>query len=86
MSDDRSSAPAGPGVFSAVDLRRRMAEREAAKAAEELRRMQAQEEHQKAVMAEFQKPPDRTAEQLLPMVMQLVDRAAERGQSEVQIY
>jgi hypothetical protein len=76
--------PAGAGSFSATDLRRRMAEREAAKAAEELRHMQEQEqeEKQKAVMAEFYKSPERTAEQVLP----LVSRAAERGQSEVQVY
>ena len=81
MSENRE-----PGAFSATDLRRRMAEREAAKAAEEMRHMEEQEEKQKAVMAEFHKPPDRTAEQLLELVMQLVNRAAERGQSEVQVY
>jgi hypothetical protein len=83
MSDNRSTTP--PGVFSAADIRRRMAEREAQTASEELRRLQAQEEQQKAVMAEFQQPPARTPEQLLPLVMQLVNRAAERGQTEVQI-
>ena len=56
------------------------------KAAEELHHMKEQEEKQKAVMAEFHKPPERTAEQLLQLVMQLVSRAAERGQSEVQVY
>ena len=72
-SEDRSAMqPSAAGAFSAAELRRRMAEREAAKAAEELRRMQAQEEQQKAVMAEFHKPPERTAEQLLQLVMQLV--------------
>jgi negative regulator of replication initiation len=87
MSDNRDpTPPAGAGVFSAADIKRRMAEIEAAKAAEEMRRMQAQEEQQKAVMAEFHKPPDRTADQLLRTVMQLVNRAAERGQSEVQVY
>lgn len=87
MSDNRALAPAaGSGVFSATDLKRRMAEREAAKAAEELRRMQAQEEQQKAVMAELHKPPERTPEQLLQSIMQLVSRAAEAGQSEVQVY
>lgn len=63
-----------------------MAEREAAKAAEEMRHIQEQEEKQKAVMEEFRKPPERTPEQLMQLVTQLVDRAAERGQSEVQIY
>jgi hypothetical protein len=63
-----------------------MAEREAAKAAEEMRHMQEQEEKQKAVMEEFRKAPDRTPEQVMQLVTQLVDRAAERGQSEVQIY
>jgi hypothetical protein len=83
MSENRSTMT---GTVSATDLRRRMAEREAAKAAEEMRQVKEQEEKQKAVMAEFYKPPDRTPEQVLQSVMQLVDRAAERGQSEVQVY
>jgi hypothetical protein len=83
MSENRSATS---GNFSAADLRRRMAEREAAKAAEEMRHMKEQEEKQKAVMEEFHKPSARTPEQLLELVMQLVNRAAERGQSEVQIY
>jgi hypothetical protein len=87
MSGNRNTTPpAKAGSFSATDLRRRMAEREAAKAAEEMRHMKAQEEKQKAVMEEFRKPPDRTPDQLLELLMQLVNRAAERGQSEVQIY
>ena len=63
MSSDRSTSQAagtGTATFSAADLKRRMAEREAAKAAEELRRMREQEEKQKAVMAEFHRPPERT--------------------------
>ena len=83
MSENRSATS---GNFSAADLRRRMTEREAAKAAEEMRHMKEQEEKQKAVMDEFRKPPDRTPDQLMQMLMQLVDRAAERGQSEVHIY
>jgi hypothetical protein len=87
MSDTRSPIqPAGAGSFSAEAIKRRMAEREAAKAAEELRHMREQEEKQKAVMAEFHKPPERTPDQLMHFVMQLVDHAAEQGQSEVQIY
>jgi hypothetical protein len=87
MSENRSSTqPAGTGVFSAADIKRKMAEREAAKAAEEMRHAKEQEEKQKAVMAEFHKPPERTAEQLMQVVMQLVTHAAERGQSEVQVY
>ncbi|HKM73682.1 MAG TPA: hypothetical protein VJX94_27070 [Stellaceae bacterium] len=89
MSSDHSTTPTagtGAGTFSAADLKRRMAEREAAKAAEELRRMREHEEKQKAVMAEFHKPPERTPEQLLHFVQQLVDHAAEAGQTEVQIY
>jgi hypothetical protein len=85
-SEQRSTRPAAGGVFSAADLKRRMAEREAARAAEELRRMQEQEERQKAVMADFHKPPERTPEQLLQLVMQLVNQAADRGQTEVQVY
>ncbi len=87
MSDDRSPIqPPGAGAFSAADLKRRMAERQSAKAAEELRRMREQEEKQKAVMEEFQKPPARTPEQLMQLVTTLVNRAAEDGQTEVQIY
>ena len=63
-----------------------MAEREAAKAAEEMRHMKEQEDKQKAVMEKFREPPARTPNQLMELVMQLVSRAAERGQSEVQIY
>jgi|SRR5215469_40695 len=86
MSDDRNAPAAGARSFSAADIKRRMTEIESAKAAEEVRRMQAQEEQQKAVMAEFYKPPERTAEQVLNAVMQLVNRAAERGLREVQVY
>ena len=82
----RTGQPAGANIFSAADLKHRMVEREAAKAAEESRRMRAQEEQQKAVMAEFQQPPARTPEQLMSQVMQLVSQTADRGQSEVQIY
>jgi hypothetical protein len=85
MSDDpRGTEPVG--AFSATDIKRRMAQREAEKAAEELRRMKEQEEKQKAVMAEFHAPPDRTPEQLMQLVMQLITRAAERGETEVQVY
>ena len=89
MSSDRSTTQTpgtGAGPFSAADIKRRMAERESAKAAEELRRMREQEEKQKAVMAEFHKPPERTPEQLLHFVQQLVSHAAEAGQTEVQVY
>ena len=89
MSSDHSTPQTpgtGSGPFSAADIKRRMAERDAAKAAEELRRMREQEEKQKAVMAEFHKPPERTPEQLLHFVQQLVSHAAEAGQTEVQVY
>jgi hypothetical protein len=87
MSDTRSpTQPPGAGAFSAADIKRRMAERDAAKAAEELRHMREQEEHQKAVMDEFHKPPDRTPEQLMQLITTLVDRAADQGQTEVQVY
>src|SRR6201997_1719176 len=88
MSSDRSTtqtAGTGAGTFSVADLKRRMAEREAAKAAEELRRMREHEEKQKAVMEEFHKPPERTPEQLMQTVMQLVNHAAEAGQTEVRV-
>ena len=89
MSSDRGTtqaAGAGAGILSAADIRRRMAEREAAKAAEEVRRMREHEEKQKAVMDEFHKPPDRTPEQLMQTVMQLVNHSSESGHTEVQVY
>src|SRR5262245_6760906 len=87
MSENRSTMqPAEPCVFSAADIKHRMAEHEAAKAAEEIRHMKEQEEKQKAVMEEFHKPPEKTAEQLMQVVMQLVTHTAERGQTEVQVY
>src|SRR6266436_1150120 len=90
-SEDRSTkqtAEAGPvvGTFSVADLKRRMAERQAARAAEELQHMREQEEKQKAVIEEFHKPPARTPEQLMQLIMRLVTQAAEHGQSEIQIY
>ena len=63
-----------------------MAECEAAKAAEELRHAKEQAEKQKAVIEELHNPFDRSAEQPTQVVMQLVSRAADRGQSEVQVY
>ena len=84
-SENRSTTPTA-GTFSAADIKRRMAEREAAKAAEEMRHVREQEERQKAVMQEFQKPPARTPEQLMQLVTTLVNRAAEQGHSEVQVY
>ena len=89
MSSDRGTtqiAGTGAGTFSAADLNRRMAERAAARAAEELRHMREQEEKQKAVMEEFHKPPARTPEQLMQLIMRLVTQAAESGQNEIQIY
>ena len=55
-----------------------MAEREAAKAAEEMRHMKEQEEKQKAVMEEFHKPPARTPDQL----MQTARRPGRRARPE----
>ena len=56
MSDSRSPTQPGAGAFSADGIKRRMAEREAARATEELRHMREQEERQKAVMDEFHRP------------------------------
>jgi hypothetical protein len=87
MSESRSTMkPAEAGTFSAADIKRRMAEHEAQKAAEELRHTKEQEEKQKAVMAEFHQPAARSPEQLMQVLMPLVTRAAERGQTEVQVY
>ena len=87
MSEGRSAAqPAGSSVFSAADINRQMAEREAAKTAEDLRHKKEQEEKQKSLIAELHKPFDRSVDQLMQLVMQLVQHAAEHGQREVQVY
>jgi hypothetical protein len=66
-SDNRSTT--SPAAFSATDIRRRMAQRDAEKAAAEIARMHAEEEKKKALLEEFHKPPARTAEQLQALVM-----------------
>lgn len=87
MSESRSVAqPAGSGVLSVADINREMAEREAAKAADDLRHSKEQQEKQKALIEELHKPFDRSADQLMQLVMQLVKHAAEHGQREVQVY
>jgi len=73
-------------IFSAVDLRRRMAEREERRVAEQTQAINEREARQKAVYDEFQKPPARTKEQVIALVMQLVRHAAEEGAAEVQVY
>ena len=73
-------------TLSADAIRSRMAEAEAQKMAEKLRQKQEQEEKQKAVVEELHKPLARTPEQLMQTVMQLIDHAADSGQSEVQVY
>ena len=87
MSENRSTAqPTSAGVYSAADIKHRMVEREAAKTAEDLRHVKEQEEKQKAVMEELHKPFDRSAEQLMQVVMQLVSHVADSGHSEAQVY
>ena len=87
MSQDRNIAQPRPDAsFSADDIRHRMAEGEAQKAAEKLHELKEQEEKQKAIIAEFHKPSERTPDQLMAMVEKLVREAADRGQSEVQVY
>jgi hypothetical protein len=52
MFENRTATPpAGACIFSAPDLKHRMAEREAAKAAEQSRRLQEREKKQKAAGA-----------------------------------
>lgn len=76
----------GQSAFSAQNLRQRMAQREAVKAAEEAQRLGEEEARKKALIDEFHKPPERTEDQLMALVDQMVSRAADRGESQVQIY
>ena len=65
MSGDRHIAqPAGSGVVTAADINREMVERQAAKAADDLRHAKQQEEKQKSKRQELHKPFDRSADQL----------------------
>ncbi len=73
-------------MFSVTELRRHMAELEAAKAAEALRRAEMEEAKKKALIAEFHKPPSQTPEQVMELVKHLVTNAAERGDNHVQVY
>ena len=87
MSENPSTTqPMAAGVFTAADMKRRIAEREAARAAEELRHMKEQEAKQKAVIEELHKPFDRSEEQLMQLVMQLISHATDNGKSEVEVY
>jgi hypothetical protein len=81
-----NSAGADPTGFSAADLRRRMAVGEAAKAAEEAKRVEEEQARQKAIIEELHKPPTRTPDQIMALVTQIVHKAAERGESEAQVY
>ena len=87
MSESRNMPqPAAAEAFSAAEINREMAEREAAKAADELRHAQEQQDKQKALTEELHKPFDRSPDQLMQMVKQLVTHAAEHGHNEVQVY
>lgn len=87
MAENPSTAQnAATEAFSADAVRSRMAEVEAQKMAEKGHQKQEQEEKQKAVIEELHKPFGRTPEQLLQTVMDLVNHAAESGQSDVQVY
>lgn len=87
MSENpNTTEPMAAGGFSAADMKLLIAEREAARAAEELRHAKEQVGKQKSVMEEFHKPFDRSPDQLMQMVKQLVTHAAEHGQTEVQVY
>jgi hypothetical protein len=87
MSENVSTtSPMAAGVFTAADMKRRIAEREAARAAEELRHVKEEEAKQKAVIEELHKPFDRSEEQLMQLVMQLISHATDNGKSEVEVY
>lgn len=74
------------GVLSATDLRHRMEQSEAARAADLARQGSDEETRQKAAYDEFHQPPTVTDEQLMAQVMQPVQRAAENCAAEVQFY
>jgi hypothetical protein len=83
----KAETPGGTaGGFSATELRKRMAQAEATRAAEALNQHNLEGEKQQAVIEEFHKPPNRSPEQMLQLIMQLVNTAADRGVVEVQIY
>lgn len=83
-----TAAPAGaaPGVASAQELMRMIAENEAAKAAEAMRKLEQEERKRKALLDSFHAPSHLSPDQLMAKAMDLFRGAAERGQTEVMAY
>ena len=85
MAPSKTKADSGAAV-SAKDLLKMVAEQEAAKAAEAMRRKKQEEAERKAVYESFMKPSERSDEQIMARVMLLCRNAAERGHTHVLAY
>lgn len=74
------------GFSSAKDLMRVVAEQDAAKAAEAMRRKKQEEEDRKAVHESFLKPAERSEDEIMERVMLLCRNAARSGHTHVLAY
>lgn len=71
---------------SALDLKKKIALEEAAKAAEEMRKQTAAEAEKKALLDHFTKPSGVSDEEAVRRGAAVIQRAANNGLTEVQVY
>jgi hypothetical protein len=71
---------------SALDLKKKIALEEAAKAAEEMRKQTAAEAEKKALLDHFTKPSGVSDEEAVRRGAAVIQRAASNGLTEVQVY
>jgi hypothetical protein len=74
------------GPLSAKDLMRAVAEHESEKAAVAMRRRKQEDEERKALRESFQKPADRSDDEIMARVMLLCRNAAKSGHTHVLAY
>lgn len=74
------------GSLSAKDLLKVVADQDAAKAAEALRRKKKEDEERKALHESFMKPSDRSDDEIMSRVMLLCRNAANSGHTQVLAY
>jgi hypothetical protein len=86
MAKKQNTATPAGGVASAQELMRMISEREAAKAAEAMRKLKEEERKKKDLLDSFHAPSHLSPDQLMAKAMGLFRDAAERGQTEVLAY
>jgi hypothetical protein len=81
MSDDQSTL-----VPSAKSVMQRIAQAEAEKASEAMRKLKREEDEKKALIDRLTKPSGLTDEDVMKKAAAIIDRAAKNGLTEVQVY